>query len=73
MKLNIETASIEELSVDGLATICFESDPNTPALAEQGGWLQELIATGEFSGKLYEIAILHRPRGLAASAPNFQR
>jgi leucyl aminopeptidase len=66
MKLNIETASIEELSVDGLATICFESDPNTPALAEQGGWLQELIATGEFSGKLYEIAILHRPRGLAA-------
>ena len=32
----------------------------------QDGWLAEMRATKEFSGKLYEIAILHRPQGLAA-------
>ena len=35
-------------------------------MADQAGWLQEIFTAGEFSGKLYEIAILHRPQGLAA-------
>jgi leucyl aminopeptidase len=66
MQLNIETASVAQLAVDALAVICFESDPNPPAVADQGGWLQEIFTAGEFSGKLYEIAMLHRPQGLAA-------
>jgi leucyl aminopeptidase len=66
MQLNLETTSVTQLSVDALAVICYESDPNPPAVADQGGWLQEIFTAGEFSGKLYEIAILHRPQGLAA-------
>lgn len=37
-----------------------------PELAAQSGWLAELRTSGEFTGKLYEYAILHRPEGLAA-------
>lgn len=35
-----------------------------PEIAAQSGWLAELRATGEFTGKLYEMAVLHRPQGL---------
>jgi leucyl aminopeptidase len=37
-----------------------------PEIAAQSGWLADLRATGEFTGKLYETAILHRPQGVAA-------
>jgi leucyl aminopeptidase len=66
MQLNLETAPFAQLSIDALAVICFESDPNPPAVADQSGWLQEIFSTGEFTGKLYEMAVLHRPQGLAA-------
>src|ERR1700733_5345858 len=67
MQLNIETTPVEQLSIDALAVICFESDENPPQLlAAQNGWLQEILTSGEFSGKLYEVAILHRPQGVAA-------
>jgi leucyl aminopeptidase len=66
MQIKIETAPVEKLSVDALAVICYESDENPPQIAAQDGWLQEILTSGEFSGKLYETAILHRPQGLAA-------
>jgi leucyl aminopeptidase len=66
MQLNIETTPVEQLGADALAAICYESDTNFPQAAMQGGWLEEIIAAGEFTGKLYEIAVLHRPQGLAA-------
>jgi leucyl aminopeptidase len=37
-----------------------------PDVAAQSGWLAEARSSGEFSGKLYEIVILHRPEGIAA-------
>ncbi len=40
-----------------------ESDPE---IALQSGWLAELRTVGEFTGKLYELSILHRPQGIAA-------
>jgi leucyl aminopeptidase len=67
MQIKIESSAVEQLSVDALAVVCFESDENPPQLlAAQNGWLPELLTSGEFSGKLYEIAILHRPQGVAA-------
>ena len=67
MQIKIETTPVERLSVDALALICFEADENPPALlAAQNGWLQEILTSGEFSGKLYETAVLHRPQGVAA-------
>jgi len=68
MKLQIESSSPEQVSVDALAFICFEKEAaeTAPEAARQGGWLQEIRDSGEFSGKLYEFSVLHRPRNLAA-------
>jgi leucyl aminopeptidase len=67
MEIKIETSAVARLSVDALAVICFEAVDNPPEiLAAQDGWLQEIITSGEFTGKLYETAILHRPHGIAA-------
>ncbi|MFZ0594451.1 MAG: leucyl aminopeptidase [Bryobacteraceae bacterium] len=56
--------------LDALAIICFEAaegkSPTDPAQALQGSWLADMRATGEFTGKLYETAVLHRPEDLNA-------
>ena len=71
MQLYIDTSAADKISVDALAVICFETpekgeaEPD-PEIALQNGWLAEIRGTKEFSGKLYEIAILHRPQGIAA-------
>src|SRR5579863_10203491 len=66
MQIRIETNPVDQLTVDALAVICHESGENMPALALQNGWFEDVRASGEVSGKLYEIAILHRPQGVAA-------
>ena len=83
MQISIENSPIEQLSVDALAVVCFESEALAeqkgnetaavsqsgvpdPEIAAQSGWLTELRATGEFTGKLYDVAILHHPQSLAA-------
>ncbi|MBV9303085.1 MAG: leucyl aminopeptidase [Acidobacteriaceae bacterium] len=69
MQVQIETAPFDKLSPDALAFFCFEPDTtetHDPEIAQQSGWLPDLRESGEFTGKLYEIAILHRPQGTAA-------
>lgn len=79
MQIQIETSSIDKLAVDAVAVVCFETEEKTtgttavappqtndPEIANQGGWLAELRASGEFSGKLYDMSVLYRPQGLAA-------
>jgi leucyl aminopeptidase len=82
MQIQFETQPLEQLSADALAVICFESAEDKKAEAEanavrapisedppittQSGWMAELRKTGEFTGKSYELATLHRPEGLAA-------
>ena len=71
MELRIDTSAIDKISADALAVICFEAPEKgetgrDPEIALQDGWLAEMRAAKEFSGKLYETAILHRPQGVAA-------
>jgi leucyl aminopeptidase len=79
MHVHIETSPVDKLTLDALAVICFETEEKTTEatavappqttdseIANQGGWLRELRTSGEFTGKLYELSILHRPEGLAA-------
>ncbi len=40
-----------------------ESDPE---IALESDWLAEMRTAGEFTGKLYEFSILHRPQGTSA-------
>jgi leucyl aminopeptidase len=79
MQVQIQTSSLDKLAADTLAVICFEfkdtKQPETqkdaesipdPEIAEQSGWLADLRASGEFTGKLYETALLYRPQGIQA-------
>jgi leucyl aminopeptidase len=79
MQIEFENAPLETIAADALAVICFESEEKTaegpavapstssdPAVAAQSGWLAELRETGEFTGKLYEMATLYRPEGISA-------
>jgi len=68
MQLQIENGSIEEVKADALVFVCFESEAAelASASARQRGWLQEIRDSGEFSGKLYELSLLHRPEGVGA-------
>jgi leucyl aminopeptidase len=79
MQIQFESSPLEKIAADALAVVCFETEEKTtehravssgtnsdPAIAEQSGWLRELRETGEFTGKLYETAILHRPEGISA-------
>lgn len=68
MKLQITS---EPGHLDALAVIVFEqneqhTEPVPPEVVAQGEWLGDLRASGEFTGKLYETAILHRPQSLSA-------
>ena len=54
-----------EVQVGNAPTANIPKAPD-PELARQSGWLEELRTSGEFTGKLYEIAMLHRPQGLDA-------
>jgi leucyl aminopeptidase len=79
MQVQIQTSPLDKLAADALAVICFEvkdtkqsenqknaeSIPD-PEIAEQSGWLADLRASGEFTGKLYETALLYRPHGIQA-------
>jgi leucyl aminopeptidase len=71
MQVQIETSPLEKLTPDALAVICFETETAAatnadPEIATQSGWLAELRSSGEFTGKLYEMATLHRPQGIGA-------
>ena len=81
MNIEISSSGVETLAVDALAVICFEVPGEAregtsavhpipvddPAVAAQDGWLAEMRASGEFTGKLYELAIRHRPAGRRSS------
>ena len=79
MQIQIETLPAEQVSADALAVIGFEAQETTsadaiespspdatPGLAAKSTWLAELRASREFTGKLYETAILHHPPEFAA-------
>ena len=79
MQIQFESSPLEKIAADALAVICFEpeekttegsavapSPHNDPPVAAQSGWLAELRSTGEFTGKLYEMAMLYRPEGVSA-------
>src|SRR5579875_445175 len=68
MRIQVETSPPEKLSADALAVICFEAGDGAsdPEIAAQSGWLADLRASGEFSGKCCEMVTLYRPSGTSA-------
>lgn len=56
----------ERIEADALAAVLFEDDPAPAELKSVSEWTEELRASGEFTGKAGEIAVLHQPRGINA-------
>ncbi len=44
-----------------------EGELQDPSIAGQNGWLAQLRNSGEFTGKLYDLALLHKPQGTPAN------
>jgi len=64
MNIKVEARAIPEVEADALVVVAFEEGPPSEPAVDQ---IKELYATGEFSGKANETAILHRPSGLKAT------
>lgn len=72
--LNTDLAHVE---ADALAVIVFERAEGASIIAGEsaaaadaacGGWIAEILAGGEFSGKLLEQTVLGAPRGIEGEA-----
>ena len=61
MIVEFRSTSFSSVAADALLMLQFEDDPS-PAHE----WFGELAASGESKGKLFDLAVLHRPAGLAA-------
>jgi leucyl aminopeptidase len=73
MELKFTTTPLEQIETDALVVISFDKDAGGLAFetaksanAAAGGWIEELYASGEFTGKSFETVVLHRPSGLKA-------
>jgi leucyl aminopeptidase len=74
MQLALDSTLLLSLATDSVALLVFEKEEGAAlqgslaTLVNQasGGWIDEVFARGEFSGKSLETALLHRPSGIAA-------
>jgi leucyl aminopeptidase len=71
MEITVDTRPLAKIDTDALVTYAFEQDkPVDDALsaldAATGGALSKLAASGELTGKMLEVTLLHYPQGLAA-------
>jgi leucyl aminopeptidase len=73
MQIRLEVQPIEQVECEALAVVALDKESPGGGLASQvtkavnqltGGWIEDLYQSGEFSGKLFETALLHRPAGL---------
>jgi leucyl aminopeptidase len=72
MEIRIQNRPIQEVETEALVLVGFDKeaprDSGALGWANQAtaGWVDEVYAAGEFSGKFGELAWLHRPPGFAA-------
>jgi len=71
MEITVDTRPPANIETESLVTYAFEQDkPIEGALAEldaaTGGALSKLASSGELSGKMLEVTLLHYPSGLSA-------
>jgi leucyl aminopeptidase len=75
MDIQLLSQPIENIETSALIVAAFDKDGPGEGLGPAakrtdeltGGWIREAYATGEFSGKLLETSLLHRPQGLKAA------
>src|SRR5688572_4377196 len=63
MDITLQRGPIQGVAAETLVVFAFEKE--SPAGLDDE-WVKEIYASGEFSGKACEVAILYRPAGLKA-------
>src|SRR6266849_8715077 len=69
MQIRFANQAINEIEADAVLLALAETDsPPAPAGLDDSvrSWIADLYASGEFKGKLFELATLHRPPGMKA-------
>src|SRR5258705_6996700 len=71
MEITVDTRPLAKIDTEALVTYAFEQekpvDSGVLALdAATGGIISKLAASGELTGKMLEVTLLHYPQGLAA-------
>jgi leucyl aminopeptidase len=72
MEFRIQNRPLQEVETEALVLVGLEKEAPRDSAAVKAadaavaGWVEEVCATGEFTGKLGELAVLHRPSGFAA-------
>jgi leucyl aminopeptidase len=66
METNLIVKPFDRVEADAIAVMLFEEESAPQELKAHAPWIEELRASGEFSGKPGEMAVAHRPQGLAA-------
>ncbi|HSB14784.1 MAG TPA: leucyl aminopeptidase [Bryobacteraceae bacterium] len=75
MEIQLLSQPIENIEANALVVVAFDKESPGEGLGPAakrademaGGWIREAYSTGEFSGKLLETSLFHRPQGLKAS------
>ncbi len=57
---------LDKVEADAIAFVVYEGEVAPAELKFASAWLDELSASGEFTGKTDETAVLHQPQGIRA-------
>ena len=66
MDTTLVSQSLDRVEADAVVVLLFEEDGAPAELKGLTEWIGELRASGEFTGKTGELAVLHQPPGLKA-------
>src|SRR5277367_4508008 len=66
METKLLYQTLDKVEADAVVVVLFEDDPAPADLKFASEWIEGMREPGEFSGKADEMAVLHRPQGIAA-------
>jgi leucyl aminopeptidase len=67
MNTSIQFQGFATAVADAVVFVTVEGEAPTTANAAVNAWAADLYASGEFTGKSFELAVLHKPAGITAS------
>ena len=68
METKLVYQPFDKVEADAVAAVLFEDEAAPAELKFASAWLDELRASGEFTGKSDEMAVLHQPAGNSREA-----
>jgi leucyl aminopeptidase len=71
MQISLDTKPLSEISTDALVTCIFDKDQKIEGVIAEldratGGKIRALAESGELTGKMFEMVLLHFPAGISA-------